>query len=217
MKECLGDPCTAVTCEAGQFCRGGQCIDSCAQISCGLYQTCIDGTCECTVGEVDGECKPDPCTDVDCPNGQRCEDGACIEDRCAEVECQEGEYCVDGFCRYDDCASVACPQGQECIQTENGKQCVFSDRPASPVPTMPEEPEEMPEAEETDGAVFVEAVDMGTGESFEPTGTVEALPPPEPISGCQCDQAERQPFSDSLLLLGLMLLGGLQRRTRRFR
>ena len=72
----------------------------------------------------------------------------------------------------------------------------------------------MPETEETDGSIFVgeENPDMGMGESFTPTGTIEDVPPPEPISGCQCDQQNHTPIRDHVWLLGLFALVGLRRR-----
>ena len=79
---------------------------------------------------------------------------------------------------------------------------------------MSDEEEAMPETEETDGSTFVgeESPDMGMGESFTPTGTVEELPPPEPISGCECDQKSNTPIRDHVWLLGLCALVGLRRR-----
>ena len=215
VKECLGDPCAAIRddCAEDEFCRDGQCVGSCAQISCGLYEICVDGACVCAVGNSQtGNCQPDPCTDVNCPEGQRCEAGACLGDPCAGVICPDAEYCVDGVCRFDDCSSVECPPGQECIQTENGKQCVYSDRPSSPVPETPEE-EEMEAGAEIDGTVFVSESDMGSdAESFTPTGTIEDLPPPEPISGCQCDQRPQQPLSGTAWLVCLFAVIGLRLR-----
>ncbi len=57
--ECVPDPCAAADCDAGMFCRDGQCVPSCAQVSCPLFERCADGVC------VD-----DPWAVVTCPPGQ---------------------------------------------------------------------------------------------------------------------------------------------------
>ena len=77
---------------------------------------------------------------------------------------------------------------------------------------MEEETGIEPTTPDTDGSVFVGAEDMGMSESFTPTGMVEELPPPEPISGCQCDQTEDGPMGAGLWFFGLIALLGFSRR-----
>ncbi len=110
--ECIPDACAGVSCAAGEFCRGGQCIPSCAQISCPLFNRCVDGLCI-----------EDLCGGVDCPNGLSCQNGECIEDPCAGVACTPGESCREGECVWDGCESITCPPGQTCIDDLLGPQC----------------------------------------------------------------------------------------------
>ncbi|MGB0647243.1 MAG: hypothetical protein ACPGQS_08730, partial [Bradymonadia bacterium] len=217
--ECLGDPCAAIRDDCGpdEFCRDGQCIGSCAQVSCGLYETCVDGACVCVVDGSPGgggDCAPDPCTDVNCPEGQRCVSGACLGDPCDGIECPEGEWCVDGVCRYDDCSTVQCPPGQVCVQTEQGKQCVYSDRPATPIPEEEEVGNNEPVID--DASTFMGELDLGPDlGSFTPTGTIDEVPPPEPISGCQCDQTPDQPLGENAWLICLFGLASISLRRRK--
>ena len=224
VKECLGDPCAAIDCsdpqecdqENGQcFCRDGQCVGSCAAVSCGLNQTCVDGECVCSIARnFDGDCLPDPCTGVNCPDGQRCDSGACLGDPCLDVACGANQYCVNGMCVFDDCANITCPLGQECVQTENGKQCVYSDRPASTVPESMNRSDAGFNSGTDGGTTFTTQADAGlsdendggNGSSFVPTGTVEETPPPEPVSGCNCTQNTERGPAHLIWLFGLLAL-----------
>lgn len=113
---CQADPCTALTCPAGTFCRVslsgattvGDCVRSCAYVSCAATQVCnVDGFCEtpatcspaCGTGQVclSGACVPDPCCGVGCGSGQVCSGGACLDDPCTLVTCPVGS-CLAGQC-----------------------------------------------------------------------------------------------------------------------
>lgn len=43
---CVEATCVGVSCEAGQACRGGQCVDACDGASCPDGQACVAGRCE---------------------------------------------------------------------------------------------------------------------------------------------------------------------------
>ena len=124
------DRCVSANCEEGQFCRGGTCIDSCAEISCPLEQSCEDG-----------ECRPDPCGGVSCPDGQACVAGDCAADACTGVSCPQNQRRVDGMCRYDTCDQIECPPGQACSIDQNGnQQCVFENQPEGRAPELEPNP-----------------------------------------------------------------------------
>ena len=101
------------------------------------------------------------------------------------------------------------------MQTEQGKQCVYSDRPATPIPEeMEEEGSGEPVIE--DASTFMGELDLGPDlGSFTPTGTIDEVPPPEPISGCQCDQTPDQPLSENAWLICLFGLASISLRRRK--
>ncbi|HEY4056065.1 MAG TPA: MopE-related protein, partial [Kofleriaceae bacterium] len=111
---CVSNPCTGVTCEAGQFCNNGSCYGSCAGVECPTGQRCELGTCQadpcgkaCPFGKAcdpqSGLCVTNPCDSFQCPQGQWCdpEQGAmCVDDPCAifNIVCEEGQVCHGGSC-----------------------------------------------------------------------------------------------------------------------
>ena len=113
---CEPDPCGNVDCGLGEFCRDGQCIPSCATVSCPFMQACVDGLCE-----------DEPCVEVTCPEGQVCEHGACGPDACAGLNCPAGQRCENGGCVFDDCTQVTCPVGAHCAIVNNRAQCLDGD------------------------------------------------------------------------------------------
>jgi len=112
--ECEADPCATTTCAPAMACIGGECVGSCASV------TCSDGErCE------RGDCVADYCAGVGCLPGQVCNpvDGSCTDDLCAGVLCPAGSLCnpVSGECELDPCLALHCPMGQRCT----GGECVL--------------------------------------------------------------------------------------------
>jgi hypothetical protein len=100
--ECVNDPCATVTCDADEYCTGGDCYASCAGVDCPEGQRCRLGACEA-----------DPCG-ATCPVGLVCDEstGECVGSMCHGTdECQTGEACdpVTGQCELDPCLGVDCP------------------------------------------------------------------------------------------------------------
>ena len=117
---CEVDPCAEVNCEAESFCREGECIPSCALISCPLSAVCIDGICQ------ELSCW-DEASGAGCAEGERCSaDGICVPDECELVECPIGYQCFEGVCSGDPCNRVTCPINQECVVLEGSAQCVLN-------------------------------------------------------------------------------------------
>ncbi len=123
-----GDPCKNITCDKGEVCVSGRCIDACYTISCPEKQICEKGKCvekncyytDCPDGErcVNGQCEKDPCATVSCSKNSFCREGKCVAS-CLNVQCDQDERCVDGQCEKDpqktgDCAGVSCEKGQRC-------------------------------------------------------------------------------------------------------
>ncbi|WP_169791732.1 MopE-related protein [Sandaracinus amylolyticus] len=103
--ECVDDPCAGVSCDAGQFCRGGACVGSCAGVRCGVGEVCRGGECESTG------------CNTPCGAGQVCAGGACVDDPCGSLGCDTGEVCdpTRGECVDDPCRNVTCPgEGEIC-------------------------------------------------------------------------------------------------------
>ena len=79
----VDDACDAVDCGAAHFCRDGECIPSCAGISCHFEEACVDGACA-SVECVGDDCETEACAGVRCPRFQRCqvvdETAQCVAD-----------------------------------------------------------------------------------------------------------------------------------------
>jgi len=136
---CIDAGCDGVTCETGQRCLAGSCVDACEGIVCPEPFGCRAGQClnicdeltcdECTVCDGAG-CVP-RCPDVACPSGTECNStGFCVDTGCTAITCGAGEACVSGSCQ-DSCIAAVCPSGQECVSGVG--ECLSINRP------MPEE------------------------------------------------------------------------------
>ena len=123
-------PCVGTVCDRGESCDEETllCSDPCAGIDCpNSGDRCWEGQCvpnSCTyVGCPDGsicdgvECIPNPCSGVDCEVGEFCRGGQCIPS-CAQVSCPLFTRCVDGLCVEDPCGGVTCPDGFACAEGE---------------------------------------------------------------------------------------------------
>jgi MYXO-CTERM domain-containing protein len=126
--ECKGaagcqPPCHGVTCDNGLACtnfgpNAGTCVENnCYQFPCvGCDQVCDQGAC-----------KPNPCKEDTCPDGEICKPNStftaaiCVP-TCADVSCPAGEKCVEGEC-VATCASP-CAAGQVCDDAQAPPACV---------------------------------------------------------------------------------------------
>ena len=122
--QCAMDPCVGIMCPEQTFCRQGECVGSCALISCTLTERCEEGQCVSTLCGEDAENNE---AGVRCEMDQLCREGLCVEDLCAGVECPFGRVCDDGICVGDPCAEVTCPAGSRCEALEGRAQCVFDE------------------------------------------------------------------------------------------
>ncbi|MCK5795872.1 MAG: VWA domain-containing protein, partial [Deltaproteobacteria bacterium] len=133
---CVIDPCDPAVCAkvgTNHICRGGECIDACANVTCKGFEVCQKGRCvdtscygenPCSQGQVcvQGKCQQDPCSGVTCNADEFCQGGTCLA-LCAYVECAPGETCVvteEGgqrktACVADPCQDKACGQGFTCV------------------------------------------------------------------------------------------------------
>jgi MYXO-CTERM domain-containing protein len=117
---CEPDPCAGVECGADSFCREGECIFSCADVSCPAAQSCFDGLCQ------DTGCGP-----VGCAEDEICIDNLCVGDPCGDIECGPAAVCSRGQCESDPCVGVVCPRNQVCVVTQGTAQCI-ADWPINP-------------------------------------------------------------------------------------
>ncbi len=185
---CVEAACVDVTCESGQRCVGGSCVDACDGIVCPHGNVCISGacvdpcaaiTCEASQFCREGLCV-NRCPCSPCPSGETCNaDGTCTPRGCDIVACGEGRYCEDGTC-HDSCEGVVCPSGQVC----QVGACVFPTvamPDAGPIGTDAQvvEPDAGP-TEEGDAGV---AMDAGG----------EVNPPPRDGCGCRVGQRDGVP------------------------
>ena len=108
---CVVDACKGKTCPAGEFCKAGQCIKSCAGVFCSKGSFCKEG-----------KCTKDPCAGAQCKAGELCVNGRCIKDDCKANSCKGGRVCKADHCTEDPCQGIQCPGGQQC---QNG-QCTGS-------------------------------------------------------------------------------------------
>ncbi len=195
--ECRPDVCASLNCEPGQFCRGGQCVPSCAQVSCPLYQSCVDGLCV-----------EDACGGVRCGDGEVCLEGACVSDPCVGVTCAGQQTCLNGQCVFDACDGVLCPPGQACEVQRAGAQCV---RTWDVAPPAPPSDDMGPPTGPSAGAEGPIAPMAGTSAG---AGGAEPTAPAKSVSGVACSQQGGRGAVGPLHLLALVALAGLARRRR---
>ncbi len=101
--QCEADPCLNNACGSDQFCRQGDCVDSCAAVKCGENEKCRDGICS-----------KDSCSPT-CGRGFTCQEGVCGKDSCVEIECPVGKICLQGKCIQDICLNITCPLEETCM------------------------------------------------------------------------------------------------------
>lgn len=87
---CVPNRCKNVQCPADKHCdtATGNCVDMCFNVTCQLGQTCMGGACL--------DCSNSPL--LACAAGQTCVGKKCVEDRCYNVKCGDSEYCSNGSC-----------------------------------------------------------------------------------------------------------------------
>lgn len=126
------DPCTGVSCEAGQTCVQGQCVAGCFQTS-----RCAD--VECDENEYcdpeSGACLELIACEGLCPEGTVCALGCAVptpESPCDVLTCPEGERCRvsgdEGICFVNPCDALTCDlsQGEVCFVDGDEADCVDS-------------------------------------------------------------------------------------------
>ena len=135
--ECVQDPCFFTTCQDGQFCREGACVDITCDPACGAGELCSEGTCvadlcegvECgsnVCNPTTGGCVADVCANKFCPQGTACNPGTgeCIGDPCLELDCPAPLVCEISFEGTGQCVEVDVvePEG-EYIAAGGGGGC----------------------------------------------------------------------------------------------
>jgi MYXO-CTERM domain-containing protein len=114
--KCVADPCDGVNCSGkGEFCRDGQCVQSCGCMTCPTGEICLDG-----------QCVTDPCDGVTCAQDEVCNNisGQCVKNSCASSGCGDKRTCINGSCVDDPCLNIQCPQGDVCDKGQCvGQQC----------------------------------------------------------------------------------------------
>ena len=237
---CLAEPCQA--CRAYELCEQDRCLDPCSLISCDAGSFCRAGECvrgecypqECEVGKVcrEGECVPDDCdlvscaadeacdegrcfatcAEVSCDERERCIRGMCISDACAGVSCSEGERCSAGACVSDPCLNVACPAGRICldalcvddpclsVRCPSETECVITPE-GSPDCLVIRAPETRPNAGEESTEVTMIAGESAAGAEMNPSTDFK---PAESVGGC-ASSAHTTSSAGSLLSLLILL------------
>ena len=108
-KTCVPDCTLDVKCPFGERCRGTNCTDPCASVTCGAGSTCEKGQCIASC-----DCSPGS---SGCAAGETCDRSLpvarCVKQACAGVACPAGSHCSGGGC-VDDCAGVVCPPKLVC-------------------------------------------------------------------------------------------------------
>jgi hypothetical protein len=114
--ECQPDPCEDADCDPGTE----YCVRDCDETSCTYH---CEPLCTCPPDQIcdpQGGCIPDPCYEIECPTGERCnpDTGGCEADPCYGVYCDLGQRCFEGECIDDPCGNIACPPGFDCVLRE---------------------------------------------------------------------------------------------------
>lgn len=217
---CKERSCIGVACDSGQVCHGGLCVGGCEGVTCPPDQVCRIGTCvdpcsgiNCDSSQVcqNGACVS-PCSCRACPSGQTCTTGGtCVDQGCDTVTCNPpATVCVKGACQ-DGCQGVVCPTGQSC----SGGECSVPDGGMVVGP--------QPDA----GAPITGvAGHSGTGTGGSGTGTAGKsgtgaggaggsanVGHEGGVATCKCDSAEGPGTGGLALLLGVLLVTALRRRS----
>lgn len=129
LNACL-PPCVGTVCTPGDVCDENTniCVDLCEGVDCpNATDRCWEGECVpntcayvgCPEGSIcDGvECIPNPCAGVECEAGDFCRGGQCVPS-CAQISCPLYTRCVDGLCVDDACGGFDCPDGYTCNEGE---------------------------------------------------------------------------------------------------
>ncbi len=130
--------CDGVVCDPGDVCMAPSLFCSpdetgCQATNCPTDTDCLLGTCftnncsshaVCDPGDAcynNGLCLSltDPCSGLNCPEGQICYKGACYDPCASTAECTNPLECFDGRCAPDACTApdgtiVACPFDEAC-------------------------------------------------------------------------------------------------------
>ena len=202
---CAEDACSAITCDAGQRCIGGSCVDVCDGVICPDGLSCRAGRCldlceslECEPCQIcaSGSCQLH-CVVTGCEAGMACEEtGECVPEDCLGVRCGPGRACRGGRC-LDSCVGVICPMSETCIDGD----CVLAG-------ATPDAGVTTDAGGDTDGG----GADAGTstsdsGASFDGGMAADGGPRRPPDGGCGCFVGARPGRSAVPLgLLGLLAL-----------
>jgi MYXO-CTERM domain-containing protein len=237
---CVPNRCRNVTCGTDEKCDNdtGSCVELCYKVTCQSGQTCVRGQCldcsnsdmfACPAGQrcVNRNCLADPCAGVTCGVDQYCSNGDCVSLTCGGG-CPKDQKCIGGTCRMYMCETVACPSpltqycdfndgmckpnlcaSKTCPPTACAKEtgecmadpCGNIDCPHDGCWSCALTPAGEPYCSLRQDCQYVRALTGNTG------------------GGCACSTAETSPSGVSLaaaaLLAGAALLGRRRRRARR--
>lgn len=112
----FANPCASVTCEQGEVCVNGTCVECNGDEDCAAGESCINGAClaDCDTNE---DCDPGQvCNNGNCESTSECEEDddcdageVCDEATNTCVECDGAVDCNDNdACTADSCAAQAC-------------------------------------------------------------------------------------------------------------
>ena len=188
-------PCDGVVCPAGQVCREGSCVDPCVGLSCDSGYVCVQGVCT-----LDCDCKG-------CSSGQTCDPTSkkCVDNGCSPNPCGAGQVCALGAC-VDACAGAKCPTNMTC----QAGDCV---------PDLDAGAGGGSGGLNFDGAIGVggNGASGGSSDAGASGGGGGAFgsgaPKDTDAGGCGCRTSREDSGHNGLLLLGLVALGALRRRS----
>jgi hypothetical protein len=202
---CMDPLCVGITCDAGEVCRGGDCVGPCDGVTCPTGQTCQVGRCvdpcngvSCDAGLVcdRGACVPS-CTCRGCSEGADCNEatGQCVDAGCQDMNCEAGLVCKSGAC-VDPCTGALCPGGAACSNGQCGEPVSGTGGSGSGIIRLP------------DGGITIGGGTTGAGGSAG--GGARASRATSDSAGCACRNA-RGARSSALLAWPLLLLLGWRR------
>jgi hypothetical protein len=148
-------------CPEMSFCRQGECVGSCALISCSLNEICIDGQCLDVL-----------CGGAVCLEGETCnDDNTCLTDPCLSLSCEQGQACVEGECQADPCLGITCPPGGRCEVIQDSAQCTGDESALEPPPEEYQDPISPTEG----GLMMMGGMQMPEGGIMEPMNGGELM------------------------------------------
>ncbi|MDD4694985.1 MAG: Ig-like domain-containing protein [Patescibacteria group bacterium] len=127
---CIGGSC-GYSCNAGDTCDNGNCLECTDDNNCGPCEACVGGSCQSTCSGYTPQCNTasNSCVecinDTNCPTGEVCQSNSCVPgpECTVDNDCGQCEMCVSGSCGFICQGSFPYCVNDSCVACTNNSQC----------------------------------------------------------------------------------------------